>query len=337
MLTLAAGHRIRADPDEVGGLVGDLWHGGGYDAVIPGTDDDLMLLAQVFEGAPPPGVPSVATATAVLDRDRIASAARAAGLDWPDLIACSDAAEVREACGAVGLPVMVKPVHVVATEDGQAARRGAVLAADEPAAIEAAAQLGWPVHVQKVIRGSLGSVCGLVIEGELVACVAAENARIWPVEAGNASAAITVVPPAEIAAAVSPMLRDLGYDGIFQLECLTRPDGSIAPVDLNPRPYGSLALAIAAGADLPGLWVDWLVAGRRPAAPVIGRAGVRFRWEAYEARHLLRALHDGDLTTAASLLRPHRGTTHLLYSVRDPGPAAYAFLLAARMSLRRIA
>ena len=72
MLTLAAGHRIRADPDEVGGLVGDLWHGGGYDAVIPGTDDDLMLLAQVFEGDPPSGVPSVATAT----RSSIATGSR---------------------------------------------------------------------------------------------------------------------------------------------------------------------------------------------------------------------------------------------------------------------
>ena len=155
-------------------------------------------------------------------------------------------------------------------------------------------------------------------------------------EAGNASAAITVVPPAEIAAAVSPMLRDLGYDGIFQLECLTRPDGCDRAGRPQSAPVRLPRARDAAGADLPGLWVDWLN-GRTPtAAPVIGRAGVRFRWEAYEARHLLRALHDGDLTTAASLLRPHRGTTHLLYTVRVR-PAAYAFLLAARMSLRRIA
>ncbi|MDX6378788.1 MAG: hypothetical protein QOE98_3091, partial [Gaiellaceae bacterium] len=53
--------------------------------------------------------------------------------------------------------------------------------------------------------------------------------------------------------------------------------------------------------------------------------------------HLLQALRAGRLATAASVLRPHRRTTHLLSSARDPGPAACAFFLAARMTLRRIA
>ncbi len=329
--------RVRVDTDGVGPAVADLWRGGGYDAVIPGTDDDLLSLAQRFDGAAPPGVPSVSGATAVLDRNRIAAAALAAGLDWPDLIPCTTAAELRAACGAAGFPVMLKPVDVVVTRDDLVVRLGAHRADDLMEAFDAVRKIGWPVHVQKVIPGSVGSLGGLAIAGRLAACVATENVRIWPPDAGNASAAITVVPRADLVVAMGEIVRSLGHEGMFQLEYITQADGSISPIDLNPRPYGSLALAIAAGADLPGLWVDWLVEGRVPAETIVGRSGVRFRWETSELRYAARAARLGQAATVASILRPHRRTAHVVASVRDPGPMAVLVLAGVRDFLRGIA
>lgn len=330
MRSRSVAHRVRIDLDRIGSVVGDLWRSGRYDAVIPGTDDDLLVLAEAFAGAAPPGIASVAGATAVLDRDRIADAVRAAGIRVPELITCTNAAELRSAGDAVGFPLMVKPVQVVATANDRVSRRGAQLADDGASALEAAEAIGWPVHVQQVIHGSVGSLSGLMVEGELVAYVAARNVRIWPVDAGNASLAVTVPAPPELVGDVARIVRDLGHEGIFQLECIWQPDGTIAPIDLNPRPYGSLALAVAAGADLPGLWIDWLLDGRRPAEPVVGRPGVWFRWEECEVRYFLRELRAGRPLAAAAILRPHRRTTHLLLSLRDPGPFVAFVLVVAK-------
>ena len=56
-------------------------------------------------------------------------------------------------------------------------------------------------------------------------------------------------------------------------------------IDLNPRPYGSLALAIGSGLKLPAVWADLLL-GREPRLGAY-RVGVRCRAEIREGRALV--------------------------------------------------
>jgi predicted ATP-grasp superfamily ATP-dependent carboligase len=89
-------------------------------------------------------------------------------------------------------------------------------------------------------------------------------------------------------------------------------------IDLNPRIYGSLALAIAAGMNLPGIWTDLLL-DRRPCVDGY-RVGVRFRQEEKDARMLAKILVDGDHLGAQRGFVPRRNTTHAIFSLRDPLP-----------------
>ena len=68
----------------------------------------------------------------------------------------------------------------------------------------------------------------------------------------------TVAPPAGIPSRVRALLGELGWQGIFQLQMLERPDGGFAVIDLNARLFASIALDNRAGANLAAIWCEWL-------------------------------------------------------------------------------
>jgi len=102
-----------------------------------------------------------------------------------------------------------------------------------------------------------------------------------------------------------------GYEGIFQVQFA----GEMV-LDVNPRIYGSLPLAVAAGANLPSLWAR-LVSGES-IRPVRGRPGAFYRWLEGDARHFAWAVR----TRGASLgaLAPRRRTAHSVESIADARP-----------------
>ncbi len=115
------------------------------------------------------------------------------------------------------------------------------------------------------------------------------------------------------------LVERLGWQGIFELEMIDRGDGEYAVIDFNPRIYGSLALAVKAGAPLPAVWCDWLLKGietRREARP-----GVNYRWEDAELRNAVALARKGHPLRAASILRPRRNTAHAYFRWYDPAPA----------------
>ena len=97
-------------------------------------------------------------------------------------------------------------------------------------------------------------------------------------------------------------------------------------IDFNPRPYGSLALPLSAGANLPLVWCEWLRGHRTP--PVDALAGFSYRWEEADLFSLASNVREGRFRTGASVLVPHRRVAHAFFSAGDPGPfAAHALCL----------
>ena len=88
------------------------------------------------------------------------------------------------------------------------------------------------------------------------------------------------------------LLIAIGWEALFEVELIQSGPEEFVPIDLNPRPYGSMALAVAAGAPLVPIWCDWLF-GRNPR-PVRALAGHRYRWEDGDLRHLLWQLRHGN-------------------------------------------
>lgn len=99
-------------------------------------------------------------------------------------------------------------------------------------------------------------------------------------------------------------------------------------IDLNPRAYHSMALAIGAGANLPGVWCDLLFG--RPARSSRARTGVRFRAEDDDLRAIRALAAAGDFGEAIRALLPRPRTVHALFAVADPGPFAFVIRNALR-------
>jgi hypothetical protein len=98
---------------------------------------------------------------------------------------------------------------------------------------------------------------------------------------------------------------------------------------VNPRFYTSLGLAVAAGMNLPAIWLDLLM-GRVPEVPDY-RVGVRFRTED-DLRSLVAQFRSGARRDALAGLLPQRGTAHGVVSLSDPRPGlAYARRIPRRL------
>ena len=124
-------------------------------------------------------------------------------------------------------------------------------------------------------------------------------------------------------------MRALGWSGLFQAQFVRTPGGEHYLIDLNPRPNGSLTLAVAAGLNLPGIWLSLLL-GRRPYVDGY-RVGVRYRHEEKDALAQAQMLVDGELLGALRGFVPRRDTTHAIFSLRDPMP-----LLTSAKKLGRV-
>lgn len=278
--------------------------GGRYAAVLPASDVTVMALDL-------PGA-------ALVDKAALPALAGAAGLRVPETIDVADPRDLGKLAGDLRYPVVVKPARKSPSPDP-------TCRVDTPAALTAlAARLQGPVVVQPFGSGTIRAVCGVIHGGELRAVVHQSYVRIFPVDCGVASAAVTVDPDLELESRLPPLLGR--HDGVFQVQLV---DDQL--IDVNPRVYGSLPLAVAAGANLPA--VAAAAAQGRDADLVRGRAGVRYRWIEGDLRAILSGLRAGRYSELRAL-RPRRGTVHSIESLRDPGPGLTRLAEVARNVIR---
>jgi predicted ATP-grasp superfamily ATP-dependent carboligase len=293
------------------------------DVVLPGTEPALVVLAGRDEelaprlvGAPPPDRAARAT-----DKSLLPALAAAAGLETPPTVETARA-EAPAAARELGYPVIVKPLRsdVGDTADGALAHGIPQRADDERSLADALAALpGERVLVQPFLDAALTAACGVAWDGDLVCAVHQASRRIWPPQIGISAFAETIARDDALETGVARLLAELGWSGIFQAQ-FVRARGRAYLIDLNPRPYGSLALAVAAGANLPAMWVDLLRDGvtRRPTGY---RVGAGYRSEERDVQAIAHLFRHGPRRDALRALLPRRGTTHAIAQLRDPLPA----------------
>jgi len=245
-----------------------------------------------------------AAAAELVDKAELDRRARAAGFESLPTEVFGSAAALHEAAEGFDYPVVVKS----ATKSGLGNLQ-ALTAASAADLQSALGDVPGRLVVQPLDRSPLRAVSGVVHDGELVAVCHQEYRRIWPPAAGVASAAVTVVGDRSLEQPLARLLAD--HQGVFQVQFLGR-----YLLDVNPRVYGSMALAVGAGANLPLLACE-VAAGRLPTQVVRARPGVHYRWWEGDMRHVLHGLRTGRLgaTGAVRALRPHR-----VESVLAPGP-----------------
>jgi predicted ATP-grasp superfamily ATP-dependent carboligase len=151
-----------------------------------------------------------------------------------------------------------------------------------------------------------------------------------------AARATTIAPSWQLTQQIEELLDLIGWCGIFELELLELGENRFGAIDLNPRPFGWMALAIGAGANLPALWCDHVLE-QSSVSPAGARTGVHYRWEDGDIRNALAQLRQGHLRSAAAVLRPYRRVIHAHFRLDDPAPLAARMLsIAQKVSRRRI-
>ena len=302
--------------------------------VIPGTEQDLVAIAgssdtslRAIAGLPQPEV-----VRRIINKTEVYRAAGSAGLRVPrtELIGRHGDAAVPDA----DFPAIVKPVRSAQTaQSGTLIRIDAQLVgsrAELRRLLEGSGSDQW--LIQPRVDGQLGAISGVARSGEIVAALHQRSRRVWPPGAGVSSFAETVPADLALEAHVARLIDALAWSGIFQAQFIHNDSGAYL-IDLNPRVYGSLALATKAGVNLPAIWAA-IVTGSR-VAPTAYRAGVHYRSDELDLRSLLHLALHGRPVAAATGLLPRRRTAHSVLSLSDPAPGLTSLAKLGRYVLPR--
>lgn len=316
----SAWHHVPAvedDPEDFIRRVVELTTRSHYDLVFAGNEAELLALSSARDRFQPrfpyAEHPSLELA---LDKERLRGAAQAVGLCVPRVL------DVQEA-ESLGAPVVVKARrHAQPHLLGHPARVDThVVAANEvrrrAREIE---ELGGHALIEEFVPGPLLAYSTVVDQaGEAVAEVQQEASRIWPPLAGASCRGRTVPIDGSLSARIQRLLRSFGWYGLAELQFIRGPNGVPHLIDLNGRFYGSLSLAIAAGADLPSIWAG-LAVGAPPGHRSSGRPGVRYQWLGADLRRALVERRGGVLTDLVGCLACAPFARHSVWELSDPAP-----------------
>lgn len=299
-------------------------------AVLPATESTLRALSgreHLF--AIPVGACGVEALERATDKAALAREGARVGLPSPPTVESSAGEELP----TLDYPVLAKPLRTILVRADGTLRTMDVRRADGPDALREllAAAAPEPMLVQRYVEGTLGAVSGVVWKGEVICTSHQESSRIWPPGRGITAYARTVPPDPELDGKVRELLAWVGWSGIFQVQ--TIHDGAQAwLIDLNPRMYGSLGLAVAAGLNLPAIWTDLLL-GREPRIGAV-RIGQGYRVEEDDLRALAVLFRSGRRGEALAALVPRRRTAHATLALRDPKPFLAVLAKAAQRARR---
>jgi hypothetical protein len=241
----------------------------------------------------------------LINKAALPGRAAAAGLAVPPTAVFPDRSALLAAAPDLDYPLVIKPVF----KSSPASVARMVVSSHDLVRLD---DVGACI-VQPYKNSGLRAVSGVVYRGSLIASVHQRYLRTWPQDCGVASAAVTIAPDLELERRLPRLLN--GHDGIFQIQLV----GELV-IDVNPRVYGSLPLAVAAGANLPAIACAAMQG--RVGELIRGRPGVHYRWLEGDLRHVAQAVRRGSMTPldAARAILPRPGTAHSVESLADPGP-----------------
>lgn len=243
---------------------------------------------------------------------------------------------------AARYPVVVKPARSVVGTDGARHQVAVGYASDIEELRRVVHDLGQeagPFLIQERVVGPGIGVFLLRWRGRVLASFAHQRIREKPPSGGVSTCCQSIPVPRQLLEQSIALLEDVGWNGVAMIE-FKRHDatGLHYLMEINPRFWGSLQLAIDAGVDFP----NYLVAaalGEEVAAVHDWQIGLRSRWVLGDFDHLIARLRrssrelalppgtPGRIQAAASVLlplRPHQRNDVLRFG--DPVPALREFV-----------
>jgi protein-tyrosine-phosphatase/predicted ATP-grasp superfamily ATP-dependent carboligase len=229
----------------------DLFNAENYDLVVPPTEVALLALlgpqipGEMYLRAVLPAQESVRTA---LDKQQVWTLAQTLGVrvPWSDLVSADSAPPGK-------FPVVLKPVFSK-TRDSGAVEEFRVAIARDLDQWRAAMDLTYrrvAVQQQQYITGKGVGVEMLFEHGTARWSFLHERVHELPLTGGGSSYRVSIGQRGDLVESATALLEALKWHGVAMVEFKVAPNGEAWLMEINPRLWGSLALAIDCGVDFP--------------------------------------------------------------------------------------
>ncbi|MEO7177969.1 MAG: ATP-grasp domain-containing protein [Allosphingosinicella sp.] len=264
---IAAAHRLPPyplDPMAWEAALAALIDDHGFRKVVPTSDSGLFMLRHHAEalGRERIGIANEAALEIFSDKANTRALAERHGVAVARGRLLGSAENPQELAESLGLPLVLKPRASYALGD-IATKRSARVVRDEAELDRQLRSGAWDGCVAESFFPGVGvGLSVLARDGRIL--VAYQHRRLFESSETGASTKRVSEPadPALIAAA-EPLAAAARLDGVAMFEFrVDRASGRHVLLEVNPRFWGSLPLAVAAGADFPALWWDVAVHGR---------------------------------------------------------------------------
>jgi len=242
-----------ADAAEFNAWIRSVYDAANYQLVVPATERALRALRRL----PPADTIRVRAILAgdgaidvALDKQRTWTLARSLEVPVPQSVLI----ESLDALPPVPpYPVVLKTTSSLIVGRG-APVAGAVIIADGPEARLAFLRTHLPhgpVQQQDYVAGHGVGVEFLYDRGHAVWHFAHERIHEGSLRGGASTYRRSIEAPPSVFAAARRLLDELSWNGVAMVEFKVRADGRFHLMEINPRLWGSLALAIKAGVNFP--------------------------------------------------------------------------------------
>lgn len=224
-----------------------------YRLIVAGSEAALLALRELSETDPLRAkalLPSNEALDVALDKERTGELAQSLGVPIPETIriASLDAVEP-----ATEFPLVLKPVRSKLIIGGHVSSVVPVIVDNEQDRL--AHLRAWIPHTavlqQAYISGRGVGLEFLYDRGRKLWQFAHERIHEWPLTGGGSTYRRSVSPAPMLLAASEAILEALQWHGVAMVEYKVRSDGGFWLMEINPRLWGSLALAIDAGVNFP--------------------------------------------------------------------------------------
>lgn len=258
----------------------------------------------------------------ILSKHRVEISAQAALpiADWDAMRIASDKQESVSFASSLGIPIPrtyddkadVERYPIVVKSRLGAGGVSYINSQDELAAINTEDSI-----LQEYVTGGGYGFFGLFEQGRERAIFMHKRSREYPITGGASTAAESIYDEKLLELGLS-VLRELQWHGVAMVEFKRdATDGIYKLMEVNPKFWGSLDLAIAAGVDFPRLAVE-MALGRLTESVMKYNVGIRFRWVFDDLVHLAARP-----SSFGAVMRDFCNGTKSDIVVRDLKPAIY--------------
>jgi len=237
--------------------------------------------------------PTGSCADLALHKDLQVAAAKAAGFAVPQSAVARTAQDLRDFGVQAAYPIILKAADSVPTLNGHVTSCKKWICANAEELERAISQWGEkvPLLAQSFITGNGEGVFGLATSDGVRAWSGHRRVRMMNPEGSGSSACASMDVPQDLRDVTTTFLSGAGWRGLFMIELLRDEAGKLWFVEINGRPWGSMALCRRQGLEYPAWHVQLaLDPNSKAGLSVKGSAGLVCRHLGREFMHVLFVL-----------------------------------------------